>query len=414
MRTQSAPDHSTPAGRHLLNWVTFFALTLLFLGLGIAAAAWTLIGSFEKVETAATNQKATQVYRAFEADLNQLTISNRDYAQWDAAAAFVEEHDTHFIAANFVRETLTGMHVDVVLIADRDGQEIYSCFMNRTSGRIVTPAPREQLRGLERFVGKRGRQGRSSGIDGLISIHGGVAAVAAREITRTDRTLGSGATLLFARYIENSDIERVRATSQLPATMLYLPDNFATAAALPAPLRAWLQSDGDTQPTFALADSNRQISGYAVVRSVDAVPVALFVTHSERDIRALGYRTTWAMIAGIVVMFIAFSAAVILLFRRLQRSFSAQQSIEARYRNIAAQLREAIILIDGQSFEILEANDAALQALGCARDTLQTQTVQRIFPEITTAILSKVVTDKGDGSIHDSRQRRDTNSWIDA
>ena len=415
MRTQSAPDtHHTPAGRHLLNWVAFFALILLSLCLGIAAAAWTLIGSFDKVEAAATDQKAMQVYRAFEADLRQLTISDRDYAQWDDAAEFVLDGNSRFIAANFSRDTLTGMHVDIVLIADRDGRELYSCFMDRASGTVVAPAPRESLRGLARFVGKHRRQAQSSVVDGIIASHGGLAAVSALEISRTDETQPTGATMLFARYIKDADIQRVRETSHLPATMTYLPEDLSAVASLPTPVRTWLESTGDTRPTFALADNSQQISGYAVVRNVDQHPLALFITQSDRDIRALGYRTTCMMVAGIVVMFIAFGAAVIWLVRRLRRSFADQHSIELRYRNIAAQLREAIVLVDGDSLELLEANDAARKALGCSRETLHTQTVQKLFPEITPAVLTKIVKERADRSIHDSRQRRDADGWIDA
>ena len=415
MRTQSAPDtHYIPAGRHLLNWVAFFALTLLLLCLGVAAAAWTLIGSFDKVEAAAIDQNAMQVYRAFEADLRQLTISNRAYAQWDDAAEFLLDGNPRFIAANFVRETLTGMHVDIVLIADRDGRELYSCFMDRSSGTVVSPAPRESLRGLARFVGKHRGKAQSSVVDGIIASRGGLAAVSALEISRTDQTQPTGATMLFARYIDNSVIERVRETSHLPATITYLPEDLSAVASLAAPVRAWLESGGDTRPTFVLADNSSQISGYALVRSVDQHPIALFVTQSGRNIKALGYRTTCMMVAGIVAMFIAFGAAVFWLVRRLQRSFADQHSIEVRYRNIASQLREAIVLVDGSSFELLEANDAARKAMGCSRETLQTQTVQNLFPEITPAVLAKVVKDRADGTIHISRQRRDAEGWIDA
>jgi diguanylate cyclase (GGDEF)-like protein/PAS domain S-box-containing protein len=120
------------------------------------------------------------------------------------------------------------------------------------------------------------------------------------------------------------------------------------------------------------------------------------------------------MVAGIVAMFIAFGAAVLWLVRRLQRSFADQHSIEVRYRNIASQLREAIVLVDGSSFELLEANDAARKALGCSRETLQTQNVQNLFPEITPAVLAEVVKDRADGTIHITRQRRDAEGWSDA
>jgi sensor domain CHASE-containing protein len=127
--------------RRVMPWVTFFGLTLLAVVIGVTLGARALIGSFEEVESAATAQKATQVYRAFEADLRQLAISNRDYAQWDDAEEFYQERNSRFIPANFNHEALAGMHVDVVWIVDAEGHEIYSCIASRNSRDIVSPAP---------------------------------------------------------------------------------------------------------------------------------------------------------------------------------------------------------------------------------------------------------------------------------
>src|ERR1700753_2596056 len=88
------------AVRRVMPWITFFGLTLLAVVTGVTMGARALIGSFEQVETAATTQKASQVYRAFEADLRQLAISNRDYAQWDEAEEFYRDRNSRFIPAH--------------------------------------------------------------------------------------------------------------------------------------------------------------------------------------------------------------------------------------------------------------------------------------------------------------------------
>ena len=63
----------------------FCAITAVALTAGVAIAARTLLSRFNELEDAAARQRAEQVYRAFETDLKQLQISNRDYAEWDAA-----------------------------------------------------------------------------------------------------------------------------------------------------------------------------------------------------------------------------------------------------------------------------------------------------------------------------------------
>src|SRR5579871_1452611 len=100
------------------------ALALVVLCAGSAAISRLLTHSFEQIEHAEMQQKATQAYRAFEADLHQLQIGNRDYAEWDDAVAFLQTRNPQFLAANFTRETLAGLRVDVAWIVDGQGQEI--------------------------------------------------------------------------------------------------------------------------------------------------------------------------------------------------------------------------------------------------------------------------------------------------
>ncbi len=250
-------------------------------------------------------------------------------------------------------------------------------------------------------------------LNGLLATPHGLLAVSAQEIQRTDRTEPSGATLLFGRFIKDSDIERIRETSHQPVVMTYLGGSLATQH-LPAPVRAWLAAGVRAPQTFVAAEDDTQITGYAVVRDADARPIALFSTRSARDIFALGRRTTWMMLATILAMFVAFGAAVLWLTLRLQRSFAAQDSVEQRYRNIAAQLREAILLLDGETLEIIEANQAALQALQCTRETVDRYRVQDIFPQLTAQVLTEALSQRRERWVHESRVVNANGGWVDA
>jgi diguanylate cyclase (GGDEF)-like protein/PAS domain S-box-containing protein len=400
----------TAAVRRVLPWVTFFGLTLLAVVIGVIVGARALIGSFEQVESAATAQKATQVYRAFEADLRQLAISNRDYAQWDEAEEFYRDRNDRFIAANFNHEALAGMHVDVVWVVDEQGKEIYSGVASRTSKEILSPAPRAYLEGLQHFVAAGRRQESRSAVENVVTTTRGLIAVSTHQITRSDGSGLTGAYMVFARYIQESDIQRVRDTSQLPITMIPIERK----GRLPQAVSKWLESGVRANPVFVLAEDEQTIAGYAVVKGAELQPIALFMIRAPREIYAVGSRTTWLMLTGIVILFAAFGVAVIGLMMRLQRSFAARQSVETRYRNIAAQLREAILVIDGSGLEIVEANEAALRALGCERDALRTRTVQDIFPEVTPLILTNCCKDGADRTIQLSRERRDGGGWVDA
>ena len=371
--------------RQWVPWITFFAAAALVLGLGILTTVPTLMKSFEHVEAAETGRRAAQVYRAFTAELRELAISDLDYATWDDSQQFVRDGNQHFIDSNLVRQNFMGLHVDLIWIVDKDGREIYSGFADRSGTAVQTPAPREYLDGLRRFLPPP-HSTDFPPMNALVATSHGLVAVSAQEIQRTDLTEPSGATMLFARFIEASDIERVSDTSQLPVNITYLTGPNSERTHLPSPVRAWLDSSDLSQQTFALADNNRQITGYALVRDVDSRPIALFSTQSDRDIFALGRTTTWLMLGVIVAMFVAFSVAVIWLILRLHRSFVAQTSVEQRYRNVAAQLPQAIVLLDGSTMEIIEANETALLALQCTHDRVNRYRAQDIFPDLAAEL----------------------------
>jgi EAL domain/CHASE4 domain len=116
---------------------------------------------------------------------------------------------------------LAGMHVDVVLIVDRDGHEIFSCYSARSNTSVISPLPRAHLELLQ-LAADAPRVMRRPPAERIVATAQGLAAVSAVEITRSDGTDPSGATMLFARFIEDEDLERVRETSHLPVELTRL------------------------------------------------------------------------------------------------------------------------------------------------------------------------------------------------
>jgi sensor domain CHASE-containing protein len=130
--SRSLPDiRNTPAPQQLGALILVSALALAALAIAVAVLAKILVGSFEQIEIAEMHQKGVQVFRALDTDLRQLHLSNRDYAEFDDSVAFLETHNPAFISANFTRETLAGLHVDIVWIVDSHGNEVYSGYFDR-------------------------------------------------------------------------------------------------------------------------------------------------------------------------------------------------------------------------------------------------------------------------------------------
>lgn len=125
------------------------ATAFAVLAIALAIAAGLFIRRFDAIEAIQTRQKAEQILRAVEADLNQLAISNRDYAQWDDAHRFIRQRDPQFLITNFSVDSLAGMEVDVVALLDPDGAPLHSSESFEGQKQITSPARPELLQVIE-------------------------------------------------------------------------------------------------------------------------------------------------------------------------------------------------------------------------------------------------------------------------
>jgi diguanylate cyclase (GGDEF)-like protein len=237
--------------------------------------------------------------------------------------------------ANFSAETLLAMHVDLVWIVDASGREMYSSLVDRRSRLAQVPAPAAVVEQFRRFQTTDRRLRERSPAERTIRTRQGLAAVSAVEISRSDYSSATGATMLFARFMGPEDMARVQETSRLPVEMVMLGGYRASAGTLPADVRSWAMH-GQT-PDFARTQSRDSITGYALVRDVDKVPVAVFATTGSRDVFALGSRTTWYLLSCIVALFVAFGVLAIGLVLRMlalqARNFQQRMQVEEQKRD---------------------------------------------------------------------------------
>lgn len=408
-RTAGTPS----ATRSFKLAIVVCALSVVALIVAVAVLAKILIGSFEEIESGEMRQKSAQIMQALDADLRQLHISNRDYAEWDDSTAYLDTRNAAYVSANFTRETLAGMRVDVVWMVDKDGHDVYSCYYDRAKQQVISPAPGRYLEPIRRFSHPQdvARQSTRNPAQLLVSTPLGPAAVAAQEIKRTDGSAATGATLIFMRFIASEEIERVRQTSQLPLTIHYLrtPNDVAD---LPVAVQSWLVADASEDDSFVWAKDRNSIGSYLLLRNMDGTPVALLSTISGRATYALGYRTTAYLLGFNLVLTLASGALVVWFVLRLRSSFAARYAAEQRYRMIGEQLEEDVMLLDAASQRIVDANQTVLSSLGCTTETLASHSVQDLFPDIDPERLTQVARRKRRMVLH-SRARRAGGRWAD-
>ncbi|MBL8270374.1 putative bifunctional diguanylate cyclase/phosphodiesterase [Steroidobacter sp.] len=297
----------------------------------LTVAAELFIRRFDAIETAQNRQKAEQILRALEADLNQLAISTRDYGQWDQAYQFIHRPSQQFVDVNFSPYNLASMEVDMVAILDHDGQLVFSAELLEGQRKLRYPAPPELLQLFAHLREEPGDWRHRKPVERIVDSSRGPMAFSIVEINRSNETDPTGALLLFVRHFDADEIARIAQTSQLDVTMTRLSGDGLAKAKLPDAVRRWL-NDPEAPEVFSWnVDDERTIS-YALLRDIHGQPVSLLSAPSTREIATLGRRTTLLLIGAIGLVIIACAGLLTLLIVRLQQSWERQVATEQRHR----------------------------------------------------------------------------------
>ncbi|MDY6944766.1 MAG: EAL domain-containing protein [Pseudomonadota bacterium] len=348
----------------------------------LAFVSDVLIDRFDKIELAQMTERAAQVTRAFEADLDQLAISTRDYAEWDDAQAYATGHKQDFLTANFSDDSLRGMDVDAVVILAADGTQMYSALLPQSGTDLTSPAPGELLDifGTLRLAEPTLRQLPST--RRIVRTSQGLLAFCVVEIRRSDKSAGTGAVMFFARLVGDAEIKRIGQTSRLPVAMTLIEAASSPDPALPAAVQAWRTgSSGDSAVDAALTGGD-SVVGYALISDVAGQPIAYFATRHQRDLGRLGRHTTWQIMGALAALVLASAAALFALLLRLRQSWAARAALESRHHNILAHLNESVALADPVSGQIVDANDALLRTLGYTRSELPSLRLRSVYIDL--------------------------------
>ena len=398
---------ATPTLRPL---IVVSAIALAALIAGVVLAGRVLLESFNQIELATAQQRAALQLDIFKTDLEQLTSSNRDYAHLDATEAFVQGGRRNLVDESLSAESLLGLRVDVFVIVDRNGTVLHSGLVDRQTRTLTAPAPDAILSPFLRVARGAGTLANVPVAQHVIDTAEGLAGVSALEIRRSDHSRPSGAHLLFGRYIRLQELQRMRQPGQMTVDLLPLRATGNARPTLPAAVRNWAQSAG-APSTRVDSDGGAAVS-YSLIRAVDGQPVALLKTMNTRDISARGQRMTWTLLGSIGALALIFGATLFWLVLRLHRSFKARETAEQRYRNIAAQLGETVVLIDAEDHHIVEVNKAVLEGLGYTQELVSGLQVSQLFPDLDLEALSRA--DEQSRTTCQSRVRRKDGTHTDA
>ena len=341
-------------------------------------AAWKVVSNaFAELEHRQGERAIDQALQALETDLNQLAISVHDYAVWDDAFDFIITRDPRFVKSNMTNQTLMNLRVDFVWMIDAQGAHILSYQRDATNaGTVDDTADPDILRAVRSKLPWLLANRDGSALSRIFKTRSGLLAVAVNPILPSRGVGVPHGTLVFGRFVDDAAVSRARTTSQLPLR-LYLPGD--TEASLPEAVRGLWSASAGSAGRLLIPTSAASLGGFALLRDVHGVGIAVIATSTSRNLAVYGRHTGRALVAifsGVITVFALIVAALLLY---MQKVAEARAASERRYRAVITQARETMLLVDTRDRRILEANPAATTTLGFSQRELCEMSIDDLF-----------------------------------
>jgi signal transduction histidine kinase len=345
--------------------LTLFAVVAVSAVVNFGALRMTVMPSFAALEEQAADQNQSRVIEAIELQKEQVANSAGDYAIWDDTYDFMNGNGEGYEEKNVTSESLKTLGVDYFAALGTDGKVVLDKGFDRDSEapRVLKLFQADHVPLDNMLVAQQDEiQVQST----LMRTDEGLVVVGFAPILRSDRSGERAGTLVLGRLL---DIEAIKTTTKV---------NFDLIGAGEAGSSADVADDA-----FLVRVSN--------LVGLDADPMATLVSHTPRDITAVGKRTVLT-----TLLFLLGAGALILLALGVVLRKIAVRRIEnlrSHLSKVAVTGKLETLPEDGKGDELSDAlrsfNEMARQ-LGELRDRLRKQDYEHGAADQAAGLLHNV------------------------
>lgn len=299
--------------------ITIFIMASLIALIYIVSSTF-LMNGFIHVEKEDAQKNVQRAQEAFSDDINQINTVCRDYAGWDDTYNFIDDLNMDYINANLIDTTFSNLHINLMLFFNSSGSLVYGDaydFANETE----MPIP-DAFRYLKPNDLLLTHNDSDSSHKGIILLSDGPMLVASQPILTSDRKSPVNGTLIFGRYMNEMEINRLSEITHLSLKLQYI-----NRSGIPSDLNA----EGSTfDPILIRVTDEDSISGYSVLRDIYGNPALLMEVPLPRPIYDQGKASVNYLLYSLFVVGIIFGGMFLLLLEKLVLSRLANLNTDVK------------------------------------------------------------------------------------
>ncbi|MBI4339842.1 MAG: HAMP domain-containing protein [Chloroflexi bacterium] len=294
---------------------TLLILAVVFLGLLVGlgiASKFTVLRGFARLEEEQADENMRHVVGALNDDIVDLKGVARDWAGWDDAYAYIDGQDDAFFQSNLSGDTsFYNYRINVMLFIHSSGSIVFGTGFDLEDGQR-TLVPEGLLRQVQPGSPLVSPEHTEGGMAGLLDLPEGPMLVASEPIVTSMRQGPIRGAVIFGRFLDTKEIQRLSRTTLLSLTSLPLQD-----PRTPSELRA-VPSPSANRPYILVRPSgSASMEGYALLRGLYGQSGLVLKAEMPRTIYAQGRSTTLAFLASLAAIGVTSSMVVTLLLERM-------------------------------------------------------------------------------------------------
>lgn len=289
-----------------------------------ATSSSVLLNSFAALEEQDTRQNVERALDALNAELATLDSKAGDWANWDDTYNFIVDRNPEYIATNPTDTTFIQLDINFILLINTSGELVFGKGFDLAKEEEV-PVPsslREEVAPGSPLLQHPGIQHRQGG---LVLLPEGPLLLASRPILTSDGEGPIRGTLIFARFLDASLLQRISETTHLSLSINGLDD-----PEMPAQTQAALPSLLGGGHIFVQPRDANLVAGYTILQDVYGEPALVMQVDLPRTIYRQGLLTVQYLLGFLLLIGLVFGIATMAIIERflLSRIFRLNADVQ--------------------------------------------------------------------------------------
>ena len=270
-----------------------------------------LLSSFAELEAQDTRRNVERVMSALSNVVSELNSKCADWAEWDDTYVYVQDLNDGYRQANLVPASFINIRINFLLFVNSTSRLVSGMVFDlKNITEMSIPQSVLQLLSANDVIWRH--QDTNSSVAGIVLLPEGPLLLASRPILTSQREGPIRGALIFARYFNDDEVERLAETVHLSLVMYTL-----SSSQLPPDFQAASASLSENTPIFANPLNADSIAGYALIKDVFGQPILVLRAEMPRDIYKQGQATINYLDLSSFVTCAVFSALIVLLLENV-------------------------------------------------------------------------------------------------